>query len=58
MSKCLEILKKLSEKETLLAVGHGCSGFYLLQIAAKKKSVKDFDTVSLMEIAGFIKVKF
>jgi broad specificity phosphatase PhoE len=57
MSKCLKILKKMSEKGSLLAVGHGCSGFYLRQIAAKKASVKDFDTVSLMDNAVFIKIK-
>lgn len=57
MSKCYQKLKALSKDDTILAVGHGASGYYLLQIAQGKTKVADFDPPSLMLNAEFIKVE-
>ena len=57
MKKCLKHIEQLSEKETVLVVGHAISGFYLLQAAAGKESVEDMDPPSLMSNADFLEVE-
>ena len=56
MSHCLEDLKELAKGESLLVVGHAVSGFYLLQAAARKGSVDEFDALSMMNNAGYVEV--
>lgn len=57
MTRGFNIVKKLSKDESVLVVGHAISGFYLLQVAAKKVSVEVLDSPSQMSNADFIKVK-
>jgi len=59
MHKALVKLKKLADYEgPLLVVGHAVSGYFLLQAAEGKKSVKDLDTPTQMKTAELIKVRF
>ncbi len=57
MSQCLEQLKEIAEGESLLVVGHAVSGFYLLQAAARKGSVDEFDALSMMNNADYVEVE-
>lgn len=57
MKRCLDQLIKRAEGEKLLVVGHSVSGFYLLQAAARKASVNDFDELSMMKNADFVEVE-
>lgn len=56
MELCLEILRPIATKQETLVVGHSISGFYLLQIAAKKSSPESFGDPPRMNNASFIKV--
>lgn len=56
MNKCLEILREMGEQEQLLVVGHAVSGFYLLQAAAKKGSVDEFDALAMISNADYVEV--
>ncbi len=58
MQTALATIKRLSEGEKLLVVGHAISGFYLLQIAARKASFKDFDEKAELNNADFTIVEF
>ncbi len=57
MQKCLEKIKQESKNGLVLAVGHGGSGFYLLQVAKGKTRFEDFDTHSGISNAEFIEVE-
>ncbi len=57
MQRCLKKLKKLTQNEKLLVVGHGSSGFYLIQAAKGKTVVNKFDPPSQMSNADFIEVE-
>lgn len=57
MKKALQKLKKFTEHEDILVVGHGCSGFYMLEIASGKNHFDDFKEVRLMNNADFIEVE-
>lgn len=57
MQKALVKIKKIAAKELTLVVGHGCSGFYLLEIASGKNDFTDFKEVQLMNNADFIEVE-
>ncbi len=56
MQKCLEKIKKESKSGLVLAVGHSCSGFYLLQVAKGKTRFEDFDAHSQIPNADFTEV--
>jgi broad specificity phosphatase PhoE len=58
MQRCFNKLKDMSKEGLVLAVGHSCSGFYLLQISAGKTRFEDFDPHSQLNNADFIEVKF
>jgi broad specificity phosphatase PhoE len=57
MRRCLGLIKEFAEHETVLAVGHSISGFYLLQVAAGKQSVAELEPPAKMSNAGYIEVK-
>ena len=57
MKRCLGVIKEFAEHETVLAVGHSISVFYLLQVAAGKQSVTELDSPAKMSNAGYIEVK-
>lgn len=56
MKICLETLRSIATKQKTLVVGHSISGFYLLQIAAKKSSPHSFGEPPKMNNASFMKV--
>ena len=68
MERCEDVLKRASQalekinevvrqqEGTVLVVGHAVSGFYLLQLAASKTSIEDFDPPSQMSNADFIEI--
>lgn len=56
MKRCLDQLAERAEGESLLVVGHSVSGFYLLQAAARKGSVDEFDPLSMMKNADYVEV--
>lgn len=56
MSHCLEKLVPEVRTQKVLVVGHSISGFFLLQAAAKKASVEEFDVPPKMKNASIIKV--
>lgn len=56
MKRCLDQLAERAEGEKLLVVGHSVSGFYLLQAAAGKNSVDNFDALEMMKNADYIEV--
>ena len=57
MKKALQKIKKLAEKEKVLVVAHGCSGFYMLEIAEGKEHFDDFKELRLMNNADYIEVE-
>ena len=58
VSRAVEKIKELVQQQggTVLVIGHAVSGFYLLQLAAGKASVEDFDPPSQMPNADFVEV--
>lgn len=56
MQHCLSTIRQLSQDNNLLVVGHAIAGFYLLQVAAGKSSVKDFEPASKMSNADYLEV--
>ena len=57
MKLCLDRLIERAEGEKLLVVGHSVSGYYLLQAAARKSSVDEFDAMSMMKNADYVEVE-
>lgn len=54
----LEKIKKISKKNRkVLVVGHGVSGYFLVQVAFGKTSVDDFDPPSQLINADFLEIK-
>jgi broad specificity phosphatase PhoE len=58
MKKALQKIQKLAARDLVLVVAHGCSGFYMLEIASGKNHFDDFREVQLMNNADFIEVNF
>jgi broad specificity phosphatase PhoE len=58
MTECVGIIAKLGESQQVLVVGHAISGFYLMQVAAKKTSLEAFDSPSQMSNADFVEVNY
>lgn len=58
MNDCLGILSSQTKGRMTLVVGHSISGFFLLQAAAKKLSVDDFDAPPSMKNAAIVKVTY
>lgn len=56
VSTALDKIRELSKEGTVLVVGHSCAGFYMLQVAAGKKSHADFDDFYHMANADYIEV--
>jgi broad specificity phosphatase PhoE len=53
----LKTIKKLSEDGLVMVVGHGLSGFYLLQAAKGIHDIKDVPEPTLMTNAGYSEVE-
>ncbi len=58
MQKCLSKIKAESKNGLVLAVGHGGSGRYLVQVSHGKKRFEDFDIHAPINNADFIEVEF
>jgi len=43
MQKCLDKIQKLSKSGLVLAVGHSCAGFYLIEVAKGKSRFEEFN---------------
>lgn len=50
-------IKDMAKEGSVLVVGHGCSGFYLLEIATGKNDFKDFGEIRLINNADYIEVE-
>lgn len=57
MKRCLGIIQEFGQHDTVLAIGHAISGFYLLQVAAGKKFVTELESPAQMSNADYIEVK-
>lgn len=53
----LDTIRKMSEHDVVLAVGHGCSGFYMLQVAKGNDHLEKFEDAHQMSNADFIEVE-
>lgn len=53
----LSKVKKISDHEVVLAVGHGCSGFYMLQVAKGNTELDKFEDAHQMSNADFVEVE-
>jgi broad specificity phosphatase PhoE len=53
----LNTIKKLSEEGLVMVVGHGLSGFYLLQASKGVVDIKDLPEPNLLVNAGYIEVE-
>ncbi len=56
MMHCLEKVKSLANKGTVLVVGHAVSGYYLLEVAAGKKHSSEFEPPQEIMNAEFVVV--
>ncbi len=53
----LEKIKRLAEKDLVLVVAHGCSGFYMMEVVSGKNHFDDFGEYKLMNNADYIEVE-
>lgn len=56
MQTCLDKLSNLAENETVLAVGHAISGYYLAEVAEGKTKSEDFGPPQELLNADFIEI--
>jgi broad specificity phosphatase PhoE len=57
MQQCLLKIDELSQNGLVLAVGHACSGLYLIEVAAGRSTFEEFNTNDQIDNAAILEVE-